>query len=78
MPDGDWADTGGSENILLWKGFPTGLADDHVLGATDVAGPQTAEAGGVVEATKDEGVVEATKDGGRFQLGTAGLAKIMA
>lgn len=45
--------------ILLWKGFPKGLVDDHVLGATDADGPQTAGAGGEAE--------------GWFQPGTAGF-----
>lgn len=50
--------------MLLWKGFPKELVEDHVLGATEAEGPQMAGAGG-------EG--DAAKDTGWFQLGIAGL-----
>lgn len=50
--------------ILLWKGFPKGLVDDQLLGATEADGPQTTGAGGEVEAAKDEGW---------FHPGTPGL-----
>lgn len=61
---GGWEDIAEVGKILLWKGFPKGLVDDQVLGATEADGPQTTGPGGEVEAAKDDGC---------FQLGTPGL-----